>query len=271
MKVSVNGKINIGLKVTGESGGLHTLDGLFHSIGLCDEFDFSHKGIKVNDETGETDCVRYGKYLSIMADKFGIDGIEVVKRVPLGGGLGGGTTALVAIATYLEIARKQKITDEFLLSLGSDVPFMYKGGFARVRGFGEKADFYPPINYFALLVKSGEVSTGEAYKRLGEKGKLQFSIDDIFENLVMGKENFTAHNDLFSAACELNRDVEILYDKLNRYGLPCFMSGSGATIVALSKSKKKLTEISEEFSGEKNCEKFFQKIVGFEKTGKSVN
>ena len=63
MKVKVNAKINIGLKVTGTAGDLHTLDGLFHSIDLCDEFDFSGKEIVVKDMTGEIELERYKKYL----------------------------------------------------------------------------------------------------------------------------------------------------------------------------------------------------------------
>lgn len=271
MKVKVNGKINVGLKITGIREGLHTLDGLFHSIDLCDEFDFNYNGIEVTDETGETDIARYGKYVLSLLEKFNIGGVKIVKRIPLGGGLGGGTTALVAASTYLEKVKGKKIDDEFLLSLGSDVPFMFRGGFARVGGIGEKTEFFTPLNYFALLVKSGEVSTADAYKLLGERGKLQFEIDEIMSGLLSGNESVEIKNDLFPSAIILNDKVKKLSEELSGYGLPCFMTGSGSTVVVISKDKEKLEKISKEICTCKNNEKFFKKIVSFEKTGKSVN
>ena len=272
MKVKVNAKINIGLKVTGTAGDLHTLDGLFHSIDLCDEFDFSGKEIVVKDMTGEIELERYKKYLVDLLAAHNIDGgVKVVKRIPLGGGLGGGSTASVAVAAYLEKSGK-RVGEKFLKSLGSDVPFMFKGGFARVKGTGDEISFLPPLKRFALLVKVGTVSTKDAFRLCDETEREKFSITDVLENLILDSDNFAVPNDLYKAAVKLNGKIEDVFEFVNRYGCPCFMSGSGSTIVALSDKKEKLSKIENDINSVfKNSEKLFKKIVKFDKIGKSAN
>lgn len=254
--MDIYGKINIGLLVTGKRDNLHTIKTLFHSISLSDTFEFGGEGIELFDETGELDKKRYKENLSKIFSRFNILGAKVVKRIPLGGGLGGGTTPFVACCKYLNL----NLSDEEKYKLSCDLPFMSKGGFALAEGVGEKLEFLKPKKCYALLVKSGSVDTAKAYAlsdvSTGSKDNLS-EIAEKFDSL-----DFDVPNDLFLPATMLNGDVKRIYGLLSAYNLPCFMTGSGATIVVLSKDREMLERIC--FDSEKKLsENCFKKIVSF--------
>lgn len=261
--MEIYGKINIGLLVTGKRDNLHTIKTLFHSISLSDTFEFGGEGIELFDETGELDKKRYKENLSKIFSRFNILGAKVVKRIPLGGGLGGGTTPFVACCKYLNL----NLSDEEKYKLSCDLPFMSKGGFALAEGVGEKLEFLKPKKCYALLVKSGSVDTAKAYAlsdvSTGSKDNLS-EIAEKFDSL-----DFDVPNDLFLPATMLNGDVKRIYGLLSAYNLPCFMTGSGATIAVLSHDRERLEKIL--FDCRKKIpENCFKKIVSFVENDKNA-
>lgn len=261
--MEIYGKINIGLLVTGKRDNLHTIKTLFHSISLSDTFEFGGEGIELFDETGELDKEKYKENLSKIFSRFNILGAKVVKRIPLGGGLGGGTTPFVACCKYLNL----NLSDEEKYKLSCDLPFMSKGGFALAEGVGEKLEFLKPKKCYALLVKSGSVDTAKAYALSDDSPRAKDNLSKIaqrFDTL-----DFDVPNDLYIPAVKLNGGVERVYSALSGYGLPCFMTGSGATIVVLSKDREMLERIC--FDSEKKLsENCFKKIVSFVENYKNV-
>jgi 4-diphosphocytidyl-2-C-methyl-D-erythritol kinase len=99
-------------------------------------------------------------------------GIEVLKRIPLGGGLGGGSSDAAALLSALNRLSGAALSGEKLREiaekLGSDVPFFLLGGAALAKGRGEKllpVDF--PGALFVVLVNPGfSSSTVQAYSDL---------------------------------------------------------------------------------------------------------
>jgi 4-diphosphocytidyl-2-C-methyl-D-erythritol kinase len=96
--------------------------------------------------------------------------VHLVKRVPLGAGLGGGSADAAAVLRWAgwgaEPARLAAAA-----TLGADVPFCLAGGRARVRGIGEQVE---PLAFvercFVLVLPPLAVDTGAAYRALDELG-----------------------------------------------------------------------------------------------------
>jgi 4-diphosphocytidyl-2-C-methyl-D-erythritol kinase len=88
-------------------------------------------------------------------------GVLLVKRIPVGGGLGGGSTDAAAILRWAGC------TDPAVAaSLGSDVPFCLHGGRAVVRGVGERVSPLPyEARTFVLLVPPFSMDTAAVYRR----------------------------------------------------------------------------------------------------------
>ena len=261
--MEIYGKINIGLLVTGKRDNLHTIKTLFHSISLSDTFEFGGERIELFDETGELDKEKYKENLSKIFSRFNILGAKVVKRIPLGGGLGGGTTPFVACCKYLNL----NLSDEEKYKLSCDLPFMSKGGFALAEGVGEKLEFMPPKRCYALLVKSGSVDTAKAYALSDGSPRAKDNLSDIAERF--DTLDFDVPNDLYIPAVKLNGGVERVYSALSGYGLPCFMTGSGATIAVLCHDRERLEKIL--FDCRKKIpENCFKKIVSFVENDKNA-
>jgi 4-diphosphocytidyl-2-C-methyl-D-erythritol kinase len=159
-------KLTLSLAVTGNrSDGYHLLRAEMVSLSLSDELTITEGA------TGLTFAAEPGTRAESLAD--GGDNlitralaavgrraaVHVVKRIPLGGGLGGGSTDAAAVLrwagnTNLDVA----------LALGSDVPFSVVGGRALVEGTGEKVT---PLAFerrrFLLLIPPFGVNTALVY------------------------------------------------------------------------------------------------------------
>jgi len=151
-------KINIGLRILKKrQDGYHEIETVFHRINLFDEIAVvpsdsislvsSHPTLPVDDNNI---CLRAAKRLQ---EHLGIQKgatISLVKNIPMGAGLGGGSSDAAATLLCLLSMWKVGITHESLLSialeLGSDVPYFLKEGSAYATGRGEK------LEYFALEV-----------------------------------------------------------------------------------------------------------------------
>ena len=91
-------------------------------------------------------------------------GVRVVKRIPVGGGLGGGSADAAAILRWAG-----GVSVERALSLGGDVPFCQLGGRALVEGVGERLTPLPDEHRELTLFLPGfSVSTGDCYRAFDE-------------------------------------------------------------------------------------------------------
>ncbi len=91
-------------------------------------------------------------------------GVTIEKRIPVGGGLGGGSADAAAILRWAG-----GVADEVALALGSDVPFCQRGGRALVEGCGERLT---PLDFQArdvtLFMTEFAVSTANCYRAYDE-------------------------------------------------------------------------------------------------------
>ncbi|HBT38691.1 MAG: 4-diphosphocytidyl-2-C-methyl-D-erythritol kinase [Thermotoga sp. 50_1627] len=173
-------KLNLYLDVVGKRpDGYHDIVGLFQTIELYDELFFiqTEKTGQIVVEsnisiTGENLVEKaYRTFRKFYPVDFGLR-VILKKRIPVGSGLGGGSSD--AAATLRFLAQTCRISHPDLLEIaaevGSDVPFFLVGGTAIVEGKGEKITPLPRICGYTvdLFCPGVNVSTAKAYSMLKE-------------------------------------------------------------------------------------------------------
>jgi 4-diphosphocytidyl-2-C-methyl-D-erythritol kinase len=170
-------KLNLFLHVVGRRpDGYHLLQGAFTLIDRCDEIRIRVRAdgviARVNDVAGvpaENDlAVRAARRLQQAAGtSMGAD-IEIEKRIPMGGGLGGGSSDAASVLMALDRLWDTRIPAPDLLSLGeslgADVPFFLFGESAWVEGIGERLRPLPvPPRWYAVLEPPDPVPTAAIF------------------------------------------------------------------------------------------------------------
>jgi 4-diphosphocytidyl-2-C-methyl-D-erythritol kinase len=230
MEVRAHAKINWALRVTGKrADGYHDIETVFQTISLHDTLTFTASDrftLTCDDPSIPADDTN----LVARAARGQNVAIALRKRIPAGGGLGGGSSDAAATVAALGIA-----DPAVALSLGSDVPFFFTGGTAYATGRGEVITPLPPVRGVPLLlaIPDERVSTASAYAMLR-----RFS-----PPLGLDRYRAMIEDDLFAHAAELINDFEEpLFDALPRLrhlksrmidagAAWAAMSGSGSTIV----------------------------------------
>ena len=229
-------KVNLFLHVVGRrADGYHLLQTAFRFIDYGDELGFTVRddGVvrRVTDLAGvpaEADlCVRAARLLKYRArSRLGAD-IELVKRLPMGSGLGGGSsdaaTTLIALNRLWQIGFARAQLQDLALELGADVPVFVFGRNAFAEGVGERlaALHLPPAWYLVLLPETA-VSTAEI-----------FSAPELTRNTnaitIAAFSVGQGRNDLEPVVCRRYPQVARHLEWLRQYG-DARMTGSGACV-----------------------------------------
>lgn len=240
-------KLNLTLDIVGESSGFHLLDMLVCSIDTGDTVTLSERKDKnivcrMNGEiqNGSNSAVRAARLIMGTFKTSGFD-IEIQKRIPMAGGLGGSTadgTAVVRAASKLLDINAKKITADWLINLGSDAPCMYANGLKRVRGIGQIIDFIDiNLPYKVGYIANNAVDTKAAYALFD---KLKIKGGNSTERAVGKMDNNSfdiaeyLSNDLFLPAITLCPEINSDLTKIKNYSPAAYsMSGSGGTVYGL--------------------------------------
>jgi 4-diphosphocytidyl-2-C-methyl-D-erythritol kinase len=233
-------KLNLFLHVVGRrADGYHLLQTLFRFIDLQDTLHFSlrddggvHRVNGVDGVPEEQDlCVRAARLLQAETGcKLGVD-IEIEKRIPMGGGLGGGSsdaaTTLIALNRLwsLELTRERLM--ELGLRLGADVPVFVFGENAFAEGVGEALQACPlPEAWYVVLFPPAHVPTAQIFTH---PELTRDSVSITMRALSMPQTQL--RNDLQPVACKLYPEVGRYIAWLGDYG-DAMMTGSGACVFA---------------------------------------
>ena len=165
MRLSARAKINWTLDITGKrADGYHLLDTLMQQVALSDEVCLeAGDGLTLSTEGGtwlpggeDNLAVKAAKALQNAA---GIDkgaAITLVKRIPVGAGLGGGSADAAAVLLGLNelwgLRFEKSALEEIGLTIGADVPYCIRGGLARARGIGEQITPLPCKRCYWLVI-----------------------------------------------------------------------------------------------------------------------
>ncbi len=228
-------KLNLMLNIVGKTNNMHLIDGVFVPFNLCDiiyadkrkdnviNLSYTDKAIKFDNDTAL-------KAANVIAKHYGLGGMDIVieKKIPLQSGMGGSSADAAGVARAIrELFDLENIDNDLLVKIGSDVPYMYKGGDCRVSGIGEKVESInlPKFNKVVLLPAKG-VDTTKCYELYDEVGGENGDIEGFIKN-PFSKEIKQA-NALQRAACIINGDIKLALDTLKSVGFLCGMSGSGS-------------------------------------------
>ena len=170
-------KLNLFLHITGQRpDGYHQLQTVFQFIQLADEIDFTlldedtvQRSSSMPDVAAEDDLVvRAARALKKQTDcKLGVE-IKVNKRIPAGGGLGGGSSdAATTLVALNELWQSGLSLDELAamgLSLGADVPVFVHAQAAWAEGVGEELCPIEPEEPWYLVIHPGcNVATADIF------------------------------------------------------------------------------------------------------------
>ena len=233
-------KLNLFLHIVGRRpDGYHELQSCFQFVDLCDEITFEvradgriRRTAEIADVPEEADlCVRAARALQTAAGSpLGAD-ISVLKRIPLGGGLGGGSsdaaTCLVALNHLWNLHWPIDDLAALGLKLGADVPVFVRGRVAWAEGIGERlTPLYPPLapaatNYLILKPNIG-VSTAQVF----QDPELTRNSPPI---TIHGFLASGGRNDCLSVVRRRYAEVARALDWLSQYG-PARLTGTGACV-----------------------------------------
>jgi 4-diphosphocytidyl-2-C-methyl-D-erythritol kinase len=238
-------KINLRLEILKKrEDGYHELRTILQKINLHDLLHFSLKkerGISIttdhpNLSVGKSNLV-YQAVQSILkkSDYKGGVLIEIEKRIPLGAGLGGGSsnaaTALKAMNQLLKINLPKKELMAMGLEIGTDVPFFFFEGVAIASGIGERLKKIElPGLWYVLIYPNFEVSTRWAYQYfILTKRRFHFNLREL---LRTPKEiSRLLWNDLEEVVSRKYPQIGVMKKILCSAGAKgTLMTGSGPTV-----------------------------------------
>jgi 4-diphosphocytidyl-2-C-methyl-D-erythritol kinase len=253
-------KINLGLRVRGRRpDGYHEIETVFQTVTLQDKltFETSRDGDRLElvctdpeIPTGESNLVMRAALALRSRCKVARGArITLEKRIPAGGGLGGGSSdaavTLVALAHLWGIETSKAELAEIGASLGADVPFFLTGGTAL--GTGTGAEITPledaPEMHLVVVTPGVRVSTAEAYKALGapaltkDEGVVNLSVSRAGAEFSGSLREVTA-NDFEAVVARLEPETGRAREALLGAGARrAMLSGSGSSVFGVFDSK----------------------------------
>ena len=256
-------KINWFLKILGKrKDGYHEIQSLIQKITLYDILTFAPSNDLIL-KTGAPIPVEQNliyKAAMLLKNRYGIEKgalIHLDKNIPMGAGLGGGSSdaaaALLGLNELWSLDLSQKELSETAGQLGSDVPLFLYGPLSLVYGRGEKiAPRKAEKILDILLVKPPfDVSTDQVYKNfsmLTKKAEKVNNIEHFIRKIEIAElSGITGNvsNDLESVTINSFPVIGEIKEMLRKQGAVfSLMSGSGSTVFGVFESRKKAMEAS---------------------------
>lgn len=248
-------KINIGLHITQKRpDNFHNLESFFYPIGWRDVVEIlpnSNKtqltifGNAIQGNPEENLCM---KAYRLLKRDYQLPHVHIVlqKNIPIGAGLGGGSSNAVAVLKILNTLFKLQIKDkqlcDYALKLGSDTAFFVDPKPTIVKGRG---DILQPINlsldkyHIVVIFPKVHVSTAEAYRNIKVKQRTE-TIENLLQ-LCTSKWQTHLSNDFEAYVFHKYPIVENLKSRMISEGaFYASMSGSGSAVFGLFEEQPNL-------------------------------
>jgi len=252
LKLRAPAKINLFLEVKNRrSDGYHTIESVMQAITLFDEIMIEPRQAGLSLACSRADLPTDERNLALRAAVFlqrelGITAgarITLKKVIPLGAGLGGGSSDAAAVLVGLLKLWKKRLPAERLgrlaARLGADVPFFLSGGTAIARGIGEKITPLAGVKSarFVLVYPGFGVSTPWVYQHLHFPLTRKQKITKIKTQLASGfpprEWGQYLYNRLEEVVFPAYPVIARIKEELRQLGCSSLMSGSGAAVFGL--------------------------------------
>jgi len=257
-------KINIGLNITGKRpDGYHNIETIFYPVNIFDELIFEKSDnfkFTCSDKNLEQDksnlIIKAKNILEDYCGKIINVKIKLEKNIPIGAGLGGGSSncavTLLSLNELFNLEIDNNIIKEIALKLGSDVPFFLnpKPSFATSRGEILK-ETNLKINLPILIVNPGiHISTKWAFENLNLY-KQECPLEKIIENeeFIIQNAKGKITNDfeeiVFEKYPEIKNVKKRIYDSGALFSL---MTGTGSTVFGIFSTMKEAINAQKTFN-----------------------
>lgn len=246
-----NAKINLGLNIVSRrEDGYHNIESCFYPIPWHDclevieaaSFAFHSYGLAIPGDSSSNLCVK--AYELLKAD-FNIPPVEIhlLKNIPMGAGLGGGSAdgafTLKMLNNLFQLGLSTLQVEAYALQLGSDCPFFIKNQPAIAKGRGEELEVIDlNLSGYCLAIHNPDihVSTKEAYSGINIE-QSDTSIQEIINRPIESWKDSLLNNfepSIFPNHPEIARLKKEMYDAGAIYAS---MTGSGSTVFGLFEEK----------------------------------
>lgn len=306
-KILSPAKVNLFLNITGKTAnGYHLLQSFFHTIDLADKIYIQKSknyidnfklifgkllktGLINNEKQEYLNSIDNSskniiiKTLNLLRKKFNIKNYSILleKNIPVGAGLGGGSSNAAQIINYINVSENLNLclNDKISIAkeIGADVPFFLIGGLCFVEGIGEKItkfDYF--FDYDILLIYPKIItSTEKVYKNFNLNLTNQIIDYKLKQSIIKNKnelKRFLEKNDfnnvLEKSCFELYPNIHEIKKSLVNIGFEnVFLSGSGSTVCSLINKRKECDRLIKQYIAPNNNNVIWYKS----KTTKSNN
>ena len=269
LRAVTRAKLNLSLEVIRKRrDGFHEIETIFQSVDLCDDVHLdltedgdvtvacTHPGIPTD---ASNLCHRAIVAMRPYAGESLGARIRLVKRIPAGSGLGGGSANAAGVMLAVNHAFKLQLSmprlETIAADLGSDVPFMLHGGTMLGRGRGEILTPLEPLQdaFFLIVRPPISISTAWVYENFKltltrHRPRINLrAVNAVFARFPEATMSF--RNALEDVVCPAYPAISGVLDELLSTQ-PCFasMTGSGSALYAVYESQAKAAKLAERFS-----------------------
>jgi len=244
LQLKAPAKLNLMLQITGRrENGYHNLQTVFQFIGLYDQLIFHKTPRSIRRIRGNEDIdpqqdliLRAAQLLQLHSGtRLGAD-ISIDKKIPVGGGLGGGSsdaaTTLMALNRLWELGLSRRELQQIGLQLGADVPVFIFGQSAWAEGVGEHLQAINlPEPWYLILHPQIFVSTQEIFSS-------KHLTRDCHPITIRAFLDGSGENVCQTVACKLYPEIQLAINWLSQFS-PARMTGTGSCIFAIFDSAEK--------------------------------
>ena len=251
VRVPCYAKINRLLTVLNRGAdGFHELRTVFETISLADSLELYFTPGRASEPSLEADfdvpdnlVLRAARAVLAASGAKGHLHCKLIKRIPMGGGLGGGSTDAAAVLLALPVLTGKPLrpgqAQELAASLGSDVPFFLYGG--QALGLGRGTELYPlpesPKQHLLVVANNIHVSTPDAYRAFDRDGNGKLTEEQVaryigsFQARAWEQGKALSENHFERVVFPQHPQLDLTLKKLKKLGAaPARMSGSGAAL-----------------------------------------
>ena len=258
-------KVNLTFDILGKrADGFHEIKSIMQPINLFDHvtvdvsegtgIEIYSKGVKVPEDGTNLAYKAAAAYLENCGQNYRVK-ITLDKSIPVGSGLGGGSSnaaaVLIALNRLLKTLSEEDLY-EISPALGADVAFFIRCITASVEGIGEIVSTIPsfPLFHYVVIYPKFEISTREVYENWDKinEGQIKNVSDSKAEGI---NEKFLNTNELPPVFSNLEEPAFKMYPVLRKYkqlllsleANPVIISGSGSSLYAVFREDREAKEL----------------------------
>jgi 4-diphosphocytidyl-2-C-methyl-D-erythritol kinase len=248
-------KLNLFLQFIGQrTDGYHLLQSYFQLVDFGDELQITpNESGEITFSCDKSELNSHNNLVVLAANKLkslsktplGAQ-LHLIKKAPIGGGVGGGSSDCATALLVLNHLWKLNFSIDQLAqigeSLGADVPIFVRGRSAYVEGTGEKiTPFNLPPAYFLVIQPNCHISTSEIFSNpLLTRNSKAITIRDL-ETLGLPFKGF---NTMQPLVVDKNKSVSEALDWLKQHSSNARMTGSGSCVFSVFDNQQEASKIA---------------------------